>query len=105
MGTHPIFESDFDCLTALDMNRVGTSTRLARRYLRYETTKTHKATHVTRKFILQKLWGQNKLSEKQYFAAQYRWYCMKCTALWFAWSMWLFNDNGTQSLSWSNQTN
>jgi len=27
MGTHPIFESDFDCLTELDPNGKGTETR------------------------------------------------------------------------------
>merc|ERR1712227_815075 len=92
MGTHPIFESDFDCLTDFQMNRVAPISRLSRRCLRYETTKTHKSTNATRKFMLNQLFGQGKLSEQQYFAAQYRMACLRATGAWFIWSMWIYNE-------------
>merc|ERR1712127_214170 len=95
MGTHPIFESDFDCLTDFrkSMSRaVGVSRVLSRRFLTYETTKTHKDHSATRKFLLNKLFGQGKLSEKQYFANEYKRSCMWSTGLWLLWSMWIFND-------------
>merc|ERR1712228_349007 len=73
MGTHPIFESDFDCLTD-------------------ESISWNKAVYATRKYVLQKMWGQKKLTEKQYFAMQYRHACLKATLGWFLWSVMIFND-------------
>ena len=86
---------------------VGVSRVLSRRFLTYETTKTHKDHSATRKFLLNKrdltfltvkitlyylVFGQGKLSEKQYFANEYKRSCMWSTGLWLLWSMWIFND-------------
>ena len=38
------------------------------------------------------VFGQGKLSEKQYFANEYKRSCMWTTGLWLLWSMWIFND-------------
>jgi len=74
------------------MNRAVARNLLSRRFLRYEVTKNHyDALHV-RHQILEKAFGQGKLSEKQFFAAKYRMHCLVSTVGWLMWSMWLYND-------------
>merc|ERR1711990_101535 len=78
MGTHPIFESDFDCLT--EMRGVGV--RLSRRFLRYEQTKTHTGALSARGKILRQVYGQNTIKEKQVVEADYRLACIYATSGW-----------------------
>merc|ERR1711887_7112 len=91
MGTHPIFESDFDCLTEkiVKMNRL----RLAsRRFLRYEQTKGHWGPQKTRNAQLIKAIGKNKMSEAEYFAWEYKKHCMLTTGAFLLWSALCYDD-------------
>merc|ERR1712002_419312 len=74
------------------MNRAVSRAVLGRRFLRYQVTKNHFDAQHTRNHMLQKAFGQGKLSEKQFFAAQYRMHCLQATLVWLVWSMCLFND-------------
>merc|ERR1711953_726527 len=76
MGTHPIFESDFDCLTA-KMMRLA---RSSRRYLRYEQHKTHFGPQQTRNAQLIKAIGKNKMTEAEFFAWEYKKHCLVSSA-------------------------
>merc|ERR1712189_109976 len=88
MGTHPIFESDFDCLTG-KMMRLA---RGSRRFLRYEQHKTHFGPQQTRNAQLIKAIGKNKMTEAEFFAWEYKKHCMLATGMYLLWTALCYDD-------------